>query len=255
MRAATPSPAHTIWLQQQNAAFVYLPKVACTSWKLFLGRALELPHTNRITYANVHDGAALTLPYLIDHSPEEQQHFHEELNRAAITIYAVIREPRERALSAYLDKILWHQNPNSYFSQQVLPDLQAFHGLSGTDKPSFDQFLQWIQAGRSPHCHNDHWQPMSNLLGIDATAEGGQLPGHWRLWPMNAMTEAASTVAALLGYSGSFPGREALGERPNRDSSTQLNAYRNATVDQRLHEIYHDDLKLYSAVIQSQPNP
>lgn len=254
-----PSPEHTIWLRDHQAAFVYLPKVACTSWKLFLGEALGLTRET-ITYANVHNGAALPLPYLSNESSKEQQRFYTEVGNGTIKLFSVLREPRERALSAYLDKIQLHNNPNSYFSQTVLPEIQEFHGLSTGAIPDFAQFLEWIQANRSSHCSNDHWKPMCQLLGLTLNSNGSSttaadLPGHWHLWTMPQMPEAAATIGKLLSYSGNFPSREVLGERPNRNSSKHLNDHLTDAVDQLLRQIYEQDLLLYKAVLQSQEKP
>jgi len=251
-----PSPTHTIWLRQQRAAFIYLPKVACTSWKLFLGRALGLADGTAITYANVHDGAALALPYLSSCSAEEQQTFYTELDRGSVMLYSVIREPKERALSAYLDKILLHKNPHSFFSTTVLPSIQAFHGLDTTTIPGFGQFLSWVQAQQSNHCSNDHWCPMTKLLGIQSDGEGQVTPSQqWRIWSMNNLQDAATEMGRVLEYDGEFPSREALGNRPNRNSSSHLESYRSHNVDHLLNTIYSDDLNLYARIDQSQPKP
>ena len=45
-----PSPDHSIWLRSQAAVFVYLPKVACTSWKLHLAAALGVQAHQEISY-------------------------------------------------------------------------------------------------------------------------------------------------------------------------------------------------------------
>ena len=251
-----PSPTHTIWLRQQRAAFIYLPKVACTSWKLFLGRALCLADGTAITYANVHDGAALALPYLSSCSAEEQQTFYTELDRGGLALYSVIREPKERALSAYLDKIFLHKNPHSFFSTTVLPSIQSFHGLDTATIPDFAQFLRWIQAEQSRHCSNDHWRPMTKLLGLQADSEGRVVPNQqWTIWSMNNLQQAAAEIGRLLQYDGAFPGREALGTRPNRNSSMQLESHRSRDVDHLLSTIYCDDLNLYTRIDQSQPKP
>jgi hypothetical protein len=248
-----PSPTHTIWLREQQAAFIYLPKVACTSWKLFLGRALGLADGAEISYANVHDGAALALPYLSSFPADAQQHFQRELNRGAIHRFAVIREPRERALSAYLDKILLHHNPSSYFSLEVLPDIRAFHTLSANAIPSFEQFLQWIINNGSNHCRNDHWIPMTTLLGIETDDLSATSPV--TIWPMTHIDQAASHLGGLLGFTGNFPSREDLGSRPDRQSSERLLAYRTPAIDELLEQIYADDLSLYGRVSQSQAMP
>lgn len=240
-----PSPGHTIWLRPHAAAFVYLPKVACTSWKLHLAAALGLPPTQEISYQTVHNPEVLPLPYLSRLTAPERAQFEQLQQTAEFRYYTVMRDPQERAVSAYRDKILLHANPQSFFSQQVLPAIQAHAGLAREIKPSFVQFLRWIQAGQDAATHNDHWCPMSRLLGLEHQRA---LPQQWRCWSMAAMPQAVAAVNGLLGFDQPFPGREALGPRPDRQSRAAMPDLITAEAEQVLRRVYADDLRLYAAI-------
>lgn len=239
-----PSADHTIWLRDQNAAFVYLPKVACTSWKLFLARALQLPLPEPLPLAAVHDREQVPLPYVSSLKASEQARFHNKLLTGGISLMAVIREPRQRVLSAYLDKVWLHRNPNSYFSQVVLPELRSDLQLDERKLPSFLQFLQWLQMGRSSSCSNDHWLPQRTLIGhADVFAKT-------QFWPMECLHEAVTAMQRLIGTDQQFPCREDLAPRKSSGSELRLEEEFTDEVEQRFREIYGDDLDLYHWLIQ-----
>lgn len=242
MTHPTPSLTHTIWLREHNAAFVYLPKVACTSWKLYLWQALGNALPDDVHYRQVHDHTALALPYVGTLPFASQQEFQIELSIGRISTYAVIREPKARILSAYLDKILHHTNPNSHFSQAVIPDIQRFAGLKDNNRPSFHNFLNWINAHDNPTSLNDHWRPMSTLLGCDSAEN------YSRLWDMDHLNQAVSFFAELLGTSIPFPSRQQLGKRGTYESQNQIEAYFGAAETEIFHHIYAHDLRLYNQV-------
>ncbi len=237
-----PSLRHTIWLRQANLAFVYLPKVACTSWKLFLAQALHGSLPADLSYADVHLPKRLALPLVALMASHEQEQFHQGVQQGAIALVAMLREPRARILSAYLDKIENRPNPRSYFRTVVRPAIQAFHGLPTERIPTFLQFLQWIQAAEHPASANDHWQPMHQLLGL--------LPGHTqgfaRLWRLDEIEEAAISMNRWLGCDVPFPTFTALGPRPASGSRDRLEQiFADAEVQQLFEALYGADLRLY----------
>ncbi len=232
-----PSLGHTIWLKPHNAAFVYLPKVACTSWKLFLARALQLSLPNPLPLAQVHDRQAVPLPYVAWMPAAEQQEFRAQLEAGTITVLGVVREPRRRVLSAYLDKIWLHANPHSHFSLVVLPELREQLGLQHQERPTFLQFLCWVQAGQSANSRNDHWCPMVDLLGAG-------LP-NCQLWPMERMAEALTVLQQLLGSNEPLPQREELAPRPSSGSDQRLENAFTPVVEALFAQIYAHDLALH----------
>ena len=108
---------HTMWFRDQNFAFIYIPKVACTSWKLFLSLLNGYQSNETLKYSDVHDKRTLRLPFVAGLSQEHRESFLRLLLERKISCRTVIRDPKKRILSAYLDKILFHSNKNSYFSK------------------------------------------------------------------------------------------------------------------------------------------
>lgn len=234
-----PSLGHTIWVRNHNVAFVYLPKVACTSWKLFLARALNLPLPGHLPLAAVHNRDTVQLPYVSSLEASEQEQFQQELLTGNISLLAVIREPRERVLSAYLDKIWLHRNPNSYFSQVALPEMRTELGLSDADRPSFLQFLQWLERGCSTSCRNDHWQPQRELIGLPETLPNSQL------WAMEDQSQAVEHLQKLLMIDLPFPEREELAPRQSSGSRKQMQQTFTPQVTELFGRLYAQDILLH----------
>jgi len=242
-----PSLSHTIWLEPHQAAFVYLPKVACTSWKLFFARALALPFSEDLSYGQVHAHDCLPLPYVASMPNEDKQRFLAQLAAAEIQLYAVVRDPRQRILSAYLDKIALHRNPDSFFSRQVLPAIQVHARLAASQRPSFEQFLGWLASSPTPLTQNDHWLPMVNLLGL-VGPEPLPATAYARFWSMEDLIGAADHFRTLLAVQESFPGSEALGPRPSTGSAQLVSSQFVPAVDVLFDPLFGLDLKLYRSL-------
>ena len=235
-----PSLEHSIWFNEQRFAFVYLPKVACTSWKLFLWQVSGQPLPPDLEYRQVHEVGRLPLPYVGGMEPAQQQQFLGALHSGDLLTIAVVRDPQSRVLSAYLHKILFHDNPVSQFSRSVLPAIQRFHGLKPTQRPSFEQFLQWNGSQPDSRVWNPHWRPMVHLLGPCQRL---------RLWPMERMEDAIQTVNERFGTNCPFPNRQALGPRVTYNSQDQLTRYVGAKEQTLLQELYRDDLTLHAELV------
>ena len=235
-----PSLEHCIWFRDQAFAFIYLPKVACTSWKLFLWQASGHILPPGLQYRDVHDASRLSLPYVGQMPTSQQQDFLKELAAQRIKAAAVIREPRSRVLSAYLDKILLHSNPQSKFSRTVLPAIQRVYALKPGQRPSFEQFLRWNQSHVDRRQWNPHWRPMVDLLGT---------PQGLELWPMERIDAAAQSVNRHLGSQVAFPQRQALGPRLTHNSQTKLDQFYGPSELTLVEEMYRDDLKLHAELV------
>ena len=237
-----PSLTHTIWLECCDSAFVYLPKVACTSWKLFLAECLQGTLPANLAYRDVHNPLQLPLPVVGLMATEQQQVFVHKLLAGNIQLLAVWREPRQRILSAYLDKIVRPPNPSSVFAQIIRPAIQVHHQLAADTSPSFLQFLQWLAAQAHPMCNNDHWKPMNQLLGLDVE---GSLNHYEHIWRLEKLPEAARELNHRLGTAVSFPGFEALGPRRSSGSREQLErSFATEGVERLLAQLYAQDLEI-----------
>lgn len=235
-----PSLEHSIWLKNHDLAFIYIPKVACTTWKIYFAQVLGLQTPS--SYAEIHSGDRLPLPYVSGMPSNQQELFTHKIRESELEIVAIIREPKERILSAYLDKIYHHKNPNSYFSSQVIPSLKRFAKTRDHSMLSLELFLDWLAESNCPHTRNDHWRPMCSLLGL---AKGGEPPCAFNLWTMTQMDQAHQYVNKRLGARVSLPSNEALGTRKSTGSRDRVLSGFSAKAQERLEALYKQDLQLY----------
>lgn len=253
-----PSLDHTIWLEHKDAAFIYLPKVACTSWKLFFAQVLGVATQESVRYSDIHRHEIIRLPYVGQLPASDQDRFLRSLDTRKTRLYGVVREPRQRILSAYLDKIQNHANPHSYFSLQILPALQQHCSLSPPERPSFEQFLAWLAAGEAGKASrrmtsNDHWRPMNRLLGISVIPASG-VWDHGKLWPMESLNEAVKYIQGLIGTNLPFPERQALGTRPSTGSAELVNSLFTPRAEVLFADLYATDLRLHASLLEDIPD-
>ena len=240
----TIQEAHTLWFKQEKFAFIYVPKVACTSWKLFFLRILFRDYPKKITYQNIHSRNDIPLPYLIDMPPEEKKLFETMLHRKEIKVVGVIRDPKQRVLSAYLDKIYYHRNPKSLFSQVIIPEIRNYCQCSETQRPSFGDFLRWVNSQNSKNCNNNHWLPMTKIFG-------GLLNGHvdLQLYPMVKMKEAVRVVQSHFNSKTPFPTTSALGPRKiNNTEGINHTNYYGEEESKIFNAIYAEDIEMYRRI-------
>jgi len=152
---------------------------------------------------------------------------------------AVIREPKSRVLSAYLDKILLHSNPQSKFSRRVLPSIQKAFGLRNDQRPSFEQFLQWNQSQTDIRQWNPHWRPMVHLLGST---------NHLKLWTMKQINSAIQVANKKFDCDLTFPQKDALGPRPTNNSQLRLDQFYGHQEKRLVEEMYAADITLHAAL-------
>ena len=75
--------------------------------------------TNQVTYKTIHNANIINLPYVAKMNNKEKSEFLERIKSRQIECCTMIREPKARVLSAYLDKILFHKNLESSFSKII----------------------------------------------------------------------------------------------------------------------------------------
>lgn len=238
-----PSLEHSIWIKGLDLAFVYIPKVACTSWKIYFSRALGLETPKG--YADIHSGQQLPLPYVSGMDSDQQQIFINKIRAGCIEVVSILREPRERILSAYIDKIYNHSNPNSYFSLEVIPSVKKYAKLQGRKELSLELFLGWLAESNSPHSKNDHWLPMSCLLGL---AEDGKPSDSWKFWTMLQMHQAHQYLNQRLGVSILLPTSQELGSRKSTESHSKVDSAFSADAQRQFETLYQQDILLYDNV-------
>ena len=251
MRLTNPSLQHCIWMEEIGSAFIYIPKTACTSWKLFLWQLNGNTLSSEISYSNVHNENTIKLPYVYKMNRNRQEEFVNELNKGKISVCSVVREPYSRVLSGYLDKILKHKNPNSSFSRLIIPEIKRYHDLEDSTAPTFLQFLQWNHEKKGKELLNDHWRPATELLGLHENNDYLDNE-NVKLWPMTKMNEAADWFKTRFKANIDFPSSQELGTRKTNTSEEQIDRYFGDQEKVVFESIYKQDLSLYQSIMAHQ---
>ena len=151
-------------VKEYKLVFFTLPKVACTEWKLLFRRMLGLPEWGKsIPRQGLHDPLKNDLMYLSNYTMEEAQEMltSEEWTRAVF-----VREPKERVLSAFLNKFV--QEPRFYI--QKCCQLRFFSSFSDPNeerqrckhKKNDGDFVYFLN--RTLDCPNPHWTPQVEAI-------------------------------------------------------------------------------------------
>ena len=133
--------------------FVYVetPKVACSTIKRVL-QLLEVDRDATLVPDDVHDREASPLLSPFDSSFDIDELFGGE---AGYFVFAFVRNPFSRVLSAYLDKVI----NNAWEKARLLPGL----GFSPEEDVDFRSFLEAV-ASLSEYDRDIHWKSQSYIL-------------------------------------------------------------------------------------------
>lgn len=158
-----------IHMRDFNFVFAYIPKVACTNWKI-LFRYLN-GETNYLDNQLAHDRQRSGLTHLKDLAKDDYMRL---LSDKSTSRYSFVRNPYSRALSAYTNKLsgyaegtsaLCHRN---YFCA-IFREIDEWRRVERPDKPevTFSVFLDWIEHSRSATAKNEHWRPQYEIISPD----------------------------------------------------------------------------------------
>ena len=137
-------------VESHKLVFFFIPKVACTVWKQ-LFRRME-GYDNWIgKNTNIHDPQKNGLKYLNYYSLKDATRI---INDPAYTKAIFVRDPKDRFLSAFLDKGL-QMNGTHVTDKCCRTDKQCWP----RPKRSLTNFFDLTEV-----CHDAHWQPMHERL-------------------------------------------------------------------------------------------
>ena len=172
-----------IVVPEYKLIFFPMPKVACTEWKMIMQRMMGMSNDER--YGHVHIQETNGLTYLKDYSLEK---IHEMLLNDEWTKAVFVREPKQRILSAFLDKYFNH--PGSF-------DMRCCEILSGqkqeeckrklTEDDYTGHFSHFLHLA-STDCKDEHWNPQVDNLDL----------GYWRTINFVGYFENMSADVQLL---------------------------------------------------------
>eukprot|EP00557_Chaetoceros_sp_GSL56_P003342 CAMPEP_0176500348 /NCGR_PEP_ID=MMETSP0200_2-20121128/13480_1 /TAXON_ID=947934 /ORGANISM="Chaetoceros sp., Strain GSL56" /LENGTH=319 /DNA_ID=CAMNT_0017898963 /DNA_START=72 /DNA_END=1031 /DNA_ORIENTATION=- len=144
-------------VKEYKLLFFTIPKVACTEWKLLFRRILGLPEWPKdVPLLYLHDPTKNQLPYLSNFTMKEAQ---EMLTSKEWTRAVFVREPKERVLSAFLNKFV--EEPDFYVNKccKFKSKIEKNYCIQKREEGDFIYFLN-----RTLDCRNPHWTPQSEAV-------------------------------------------------------------------------------------------
>ena len=139
-------------IEEYKLIFVSIPKVACSEWKRMFMRMIGNPKWCKIKGINAHDPEVHKIPYLSQYPMEvaTQMMLSPEWTKAVF-----VREPKERVLSAFLDKAV---KEKWFFRNKCCEQLDNRDTVDEcvNNSQSFASFLHYVT--KFPKCTNVHWE-------------------------------------------------------------------------------------------------
>lgn len=143
--------AAPIVLEEFKLIFFTIPKVACTVWKKLFRRMMKYRDwrvqnkVRMVPYSPMYNG----LRYLYHYDAERATHF---MTSPQYTRAVFVRDPKERFVSAYLDKVV--REKGIHIKNVCCPDGSCIERAK-----SVAGFLQLAQT-----CMDEHWRPQAKRV-------------------------------------------------------------------------------------------
>lgn len=212
-------------IERYKLVFFFIPKNACTVWKLLFQRMLQVDiDQSKQAQAAVHDPSKNGLVYLYDYNLTAANAM---MRDPSWTKAIFVRSPHERLLSAYLDKGVGTEFRfvHKACCRQKMDCLQPGH-------QSLADFLNV-----STKCFDQHWMPQAYRV----TA---------KLWPMinyvghmESLAEDAEQLLRRIGAWDDF-GATGWGLAHNESIFSTGDGRKHATsAKERLDQYYDDELR------------
>lgn len=140
-------------IPEYKLIFFTFPKVACSEWKRMFMRINGNPNWCKIHGFNAHDPRKNKIKVLNDYEPEVATAM---MTSPAWTRAAILREPKERVLSAFLDKAV----KEDYYVRKCcnnLPNEKAKQQCIDNEL-NLESFLYFVTK-YPKKCFDVHWEP------------------------------------------------------------------------------------------------
>lgn len=216
--------------------FVYVEtaKVACSTIKARLYghivRGLPIP---KEVHPNVH-GSPFVKPFQLPNEALTDILFGEAFYR-----FTFVREPIERILSAYLDKIARPMPQKERFLKRCYPE------RSMDDDVTLSEFVDGLSTIKAYRNYDKHWRPQTELMFLPDIE-------YSFIGCINRFEEDWKAVVGAIGLDGE-------GRRTNSilwhatAAAEKISAYVTDDIRAKLKQLYADDIELFAKVLDHQP--
>ena len=264
-----PYDGAAIVVEEYKLVFFTQGKVACTVFKQLLRRMMHLSDWDIHKEPNIpHNPKYNSLTYLYHYNPDDALTI---MTSPSWTRAIFVRDPKERTLSAFLDKAV--KKNGSYIQKHCCPNNDMGDGSGdddGSNTPCYEKasqsFLGFLQVIQQSCCCDPHWRkqseritpafrPFINFVGRfeNIQSDTKRLLDHLDGRQLMKTTIAATTTTKseslweMFGSDGWGPDRNmsifADGTKAKHETSaiTKLKQFYNATSERLVDELYHDD--------------
>jgi hypothetical protein len=196
----------TFVIPEYKLIFFTFPKVACSEWKRMFMRMNDNKNWCKIRNFNAHDPELNGIKVLSDYPTEIATAM---LTSPKWTRAAILREPKERVLSAFLDKAVkegtGHNKKGGYYVKRCCDRIPLENDKAECilNSHEFESFLTFVTK-YPKECFDVHWE--AQLAKIDP-----------KWWPFidfvgyqnNLVKDAKTLLKALTSTRDPVPGRTA----------------------------------------------
>lgn len=223
-----------IYNAEWSFVFAYVPKVACTNWKAVLRRLNGAE--DWLDPQLAHDEERNGLTYL-----EPNPHLTGGGLPEGAARYAMVRDPYERALSAYLNKVEQRlesvENEPFGFWDQVILEIESFRSeVLGDDAfpaMSFEVFLRWLRDSGAWKTQDEHWASQTRLLCVPTVSFDF-------IGRFENFHEDSAKLLALMDADVSLPSQNEIRFAPTH-ARARFEAYYTSACCELVEEIYAAD--------------
>jgi Sulfotransferase family len=227
-------------IEKYKLLFFTTPKVGCTVWKQLFRRMMNVSnYMEEDHYGTVqpHNPKVNGLKYLYHYDPTTASAM---MSDPTWTRAIFVRDPKERFLSAYLDKVIKNEN---FAIGKCCPNDRT---CIGPAKESVGNFIQLMRV-----CHDEHWNPQSKRI-----LEGKYWPLINFVGHMETLYDDAKKLLLQIGAweeygkSGWGPtGMDAIfqsvaggtGRSHATDAVSKIKTYITPEIEKELEQYYADD--------------
>lgn len=213
--------------------YLSVPKCACSSIKIYLRTMYG--EDFRSVKSDPHSRQNSVLLKIDDIGGMSE--FARLVSSDDVFTFSVVRDPRSRVLSAFLNKFI-HSNESTrlIFGRQLFDNLSDSDIIEAIDKLQFNSFLSQIR-GAGPLRLNEHWRPMYNqLLGLACSGIS--------LFRLDDIPKLFGSLPTISGLNSILP--EDFSFSPHLTNASMLvESSFDAVTHELFSEIYCLDMYLY----------
>lgn len=149
--------------EKYKTVFCYIPKISCSQWKTIFITLTGKVNSSKLNFGNVHTTYQRTMNFLSNYPQKQRQRILQEYKK-----YMVVRNPLERLLSAYRNKLAGKGIRDISFREagklivKRYRDNATEESLKYGDDVTFLEFVRFLTDDRTKR-FNDHWERYTTL--------------------------------------------------------------------------------------------